>query len=289
MKKLKILLLTTAVILLTACGGGSSVYSPPIVDTPTIVVKFLDQLKPERYFSDDVDVNITYDENNNRLTEFAEYNGDDITLYWWYSSDYTYDFDSMTATETWETDLGTIGENIFIYDESGIILEVSGYYRYPSTFYDRTFYGFYSYDTFGNLITFENTTLNGDISVTIINTYDTDRNLIKKEKIILDNAYRSNLIETFDSNGNPLSSEFQDSEGNSRTTTWTYDEDGILIKKTYYSINSADTIYNYIEIYIDGVLREKTTYSSDHTGDWTKCVYTYDENGELIDSICTSG
>ncbi len=155
-----------------------------IVDDLGDVIQFLDLLK---WQNDDVEITITYDENNNRLTDrrdFASDNGSVFSGYWWYESEYSYNFDNKTATEIWEVNYGRnasenmyeYGENMYTYNEDGIILGVSGkFFGYD---YGYTLHGIYTYDELGNIKTFAVEQSNG---FSILQTYDSNGNLLKYE------------------------------------------------------------------------------------------------------------
>ncbi len=236
-----------------------------VVLAPPIIVKFLDLMKQPS--GDDVKVLFTYDGDGNRLTEKRE-RADDLGVSK-HESQYSYDFNTNEATETWvKTYVGTnyssdaTGTNIYTFDDKGVVLTI-----FISSSNGYTVDVVYTYNEDGSIFTSKSKHNYSDGSTAhVIATYGADGNRVTSEytRTSPDGTWRKNSS-TYDTNGNVLTDSWEDSQGNSGegAYAYTYDADGNLIKREY------------------------TSTSSD--GQWHECTSTYDENGNFIDSICDSG
>ncbi len=263
-----------------------------IVTEVPIVVKFRDFMRRE---GDDIKVSFTYDENGNRLTEERE----DISIpygpigvvstEWRYESQYSYDFNTNEATETWiDICCGSkqTGTNIYIFDDNGSVLKFSNASRTD----------IYTYDNLGNIKTLLHTATYGYSSLI---TYDNNGNKIEvsSEDRAIDGSGLSTY--TYDEKGNILTSEGKYSElsglSSQSSSIYTYDEKGNILKREDTHTNAfsdgsssqSSSIYTY-DANGNILTRENTSTSSDGSSSQSSFIYTYDSNGDLIADTYTS-
>jgi hypothetical protein len=190
-----------------------------------IIVKFLDLSK-----SITENVTFTYDDNGNRLTETREEEQFNTKIK--YESEYSYNFSSHKAIETWSLNGGpeTItGTNIYTFDDNGVIVNAV-----LSDSTGHTSNATYTYDELGTIKRYSSISDNGGSEV---RTYDVNGNEITVEirAVLPDGStlFSSSETYTYDANGNMLTHNVTlvSNDGTVTKFITTFDEFGNIIEQ----------------------------------------------------------
>jgi len=194
------------------------------VASENIIVKFLDLSK-----SITENVTFTYDDNGNRLTETREEEQFNTKIK--YESEYSYNFSSHKAIETWSVSLGSqniTGTNIYTFDDNGVIVNAV-----LSDSSGITSNATYTYDELGTIKMYSSISDNGGSEV---RTYDVNGNEITLEITAVfpdGSTFSTSETYTYDANGNMLTQNatLVSPDGTVTKVIITFDEFGNIIEQ----------------------------------------------------------
>ena len=167
---------------------------------------------------------------------------------------YTYDYKGNLLKIIEKVPDGDYSEYYdYTYDENdNLIKEIRAFSNGDYKIYE------YTYNTNNQMILQDTINSNGEKQTKVI-TYDANGNIIKQ---IEENSYGKTIIEYIYDDNNNITKHTYTTDGVKYVAEYTYDSKGNLIQK-----QETETFYENTEI--------------------TNYIYTYDENGNKIEEVCT--